>query len=128
MPTERDLRPFPNGGEWIGVDLDSTLAHYDGWVSPTHIGEPIPLMLERVKQWLKDGKQVAIMTARVSNPKRLSETLPAIQAWCLEHLGQVLPVTHAKDYDMIELWDDRAVQVIPNTGERADGMREGKDG
>ena len=85
-------------------------------------------MLERVKQWLKDGKQVAIMTARVSNPKRLSETLPAIQAWCLEHLGEVLPVTHAKDYDMIELWDDRAVQVIPNTGERADGMREETDG
>ena len=123
MPTERDLRPFPNGGEWIGVDLDSTLAYYDGFVSVTHIGEPIPLMLERVKQWRKDGMQVAILTARVCNPKRLGETLPPIQAWCLEHLGEVLPVTSAKDYDMIELWDDRAVQVIPNPGERADGRR-----
>jgi hypothetical protein len=27
-----------------------------------------------------------------------------------------LEVTNAKDMDMIELWDDRAVQVIPNTG------------
>jgi hypothetical protein len=26
-----------------------------------------------------------------------------------------------KDYAMHELWDDRAVQVIPNTGVRADG-------
>ncbi len=60
---------------------------------------------------------------RVSNPKRLRETLPPIQAWCLEHVGEVLPVTPAKDYDMVELWDDRAVQVIPNTGERADGRR-----
>jgi len=30
-------------------------------------------------------------------------------------------ITHAKDHKMIELWDDRVVQVIPNTGERADG-------
>ena len=26
-----------------------------------------------------------------------------------------------KDYGMVELWDDRAVQVKPNTGERVDG-------
>ena len=61
------------------------------------------------------------------HPKRLRDTLPPIQAWCLEHVGEVLPVTPAKDYDRVELWDDRAVQVIPNTGERADGMGEGTD-
>ena len=27
-----------------------------------------------------------------------------------------LEITNAKDMDMIELWDDRCVQVIPNTG------------
>lgn len=29
-----------------------------------------------------------------------------------------------KDYDMEELWDDRVVQVITNTGERADGFKD----
>lgn len=24
---------------WIGVDLDGTLAGYDGWVGPEHIGK-----------------------------------------------------------------------------------------
>ena len=34
---------------WIGVDLDGTLAMYDQWAGAGHIGEPIPLMVERVK-------------------------------------------------------------------------------
>jgi hypothetical protein len=32
-----------------------------------------------------------------------------------------IPITCCKDRGMIELWDDRAVQVIENTGERVDG-------
>jgi hypothetical protein len=39
-----------------------------------------------------------------------------IEAWCIKHIGQSLPITCQKDYGMIELWDDRCVQVIPNTG------------
>lgn len=45
-----------------------------------------------------------------------------IESWCVEHIGHKLPITNVKDYGMIELWDDRAVQVIPNTGRRADGV------
>jgi hypothetical protein len=41
----------------------------------------------------------------------------AIDAWCLQHIGQILPVTNVKDFAMAELWDDRAVQVRINTGE-----------
>ena len=41
---------------WIGVDLDGTLAHYKGWKGRDHIGEPIPAMMQRVKQWLEEGK------------------------------------------------------------------------
>jgi hypothetical protein len=44
----------------------------------------------------------------------------AIGDWCEEHIGVRLPITCTKDYGMVELWDDRAVQVIPNTGDRAD--------
>ncbi len=41
--------------EWIGVDLDGTLAHYTGWKGPEHIGEPIEEMAERVREWLSKG-------------------------------------------------------------------------
>lgn len=102
---------------YIAVDLDGTLAKYDGWVGADYIGEPIPIMLERVKKWLSEGKDVRIFTARVSSNNPAKETSRrAIQEWCLKHIGVILPVTAEKDYGMIELWDDRCVQVIPNTG------------
>lgn len=109
--------------QWIGVDLDGTLAHYDGWKGVDHIGEPVPAMLERVKRWLANGTNVRICTARVS-PRDSQELLRShrvIQEWCMKHLGQAIPVTNAKDFDMCELWDDRCIQVEKNTGRRIDG-------
>ena len=106
---------------WIGVDLDGTLAVYDKWEGIGVIGEPIPLMRQRVINWLAEGKDVRIMTARASTEYAEEEIL-AIRKWCLEHLGQELEVTCIKDRYMEELWDDRAVQVVPNTGLRADGV------
>lgn len=101
---------------WIGVDLDGTLAHYGGWQGPLHIGQPIVPMVTRVKGWLAEGKEVRIFTARVAeDPDGKWEK--AIKEWCKLHIGQELPVTCCKDYGMIELWDDRCIQVIPNTGE-----------
>lgn len=108
--------------EWIGVDLDGTLAVYNRGDlfrnGTTYIGPPIELMLNRVKKWLEDGIEVRVFTARVSeeHPGDLKKIRDAIEAWCLEHVGQVLKITNVKDYSMIELWDDRSVQVIPNTG------------
>ena len=108
---------------WIGVDLDRTLAHYDTWRSPGDIGEPISAMLERVKRWLDQGIPVRIFTARVwsdGTPARDADVELAragIIQWCHKHLGVVLPITCVKDYDMMELWDDRAVRVEQNTGE-----------
>jgi hypothetical protein len=104
---------------WIGVDLDGTLAVYDGWQGADHIGDPVPAMVARVRRWLTEGVDVRIFTARVSHER--DAVLPVIEEWCREHLGRVLPVTNTKDYGMVELWDDRAVQVVPNTGQRVDG-------
>jgi hypothetical protein len=115
---------------WIGVDLDGTLAFYDHWRGPEHIGEPIAPMVERVKRWLSEGKDVRIFTARVDGGtvalsmgnsdgdqcRNVLEVARHIQLWCEKNLGQVLQITCRKDYGMIELWDDRCVQVIPNTG------------
>ena len=108
---------------WIGVDLDGTLARYDGWQGIEHIGEPIPKMLERIKRWRKEGKEVKIFTARVSkqalraNKVTMGRVLLPIKRWCFEHLGEYLEVTCEKDLQMVELWDDRCIQVVPNTGE-----------
>lgn len=112
---------------WTGIDLDGTLAYYDGFKSPEHIGAPIPKMVERVKRWLAEGRDVRIFTARAcpySGDKisavDIASARKAIETWCEEHIGQRLPITYCKDYQMFELWDDRAIQVIKNTGERAD--------
>jgi hypothetical protein len=119
---------------WIGVDLDGTLARYDGWQGENHVGEPVPAMADRVRKWLSEGREVRIFTARVAGdalwigpvgipePMSKSEARKAIETWCEKHFGVVLPVTCRKDYQMVELWDDRAVQVEPNTGRRVDGI------
>lgn len=102
-------------GGWHGVDLDGTLAYYDHWRGPNHVGAPIARMRRRVVRWLADGEEVRIMTARKP------ESYPAIRRWCVRVFGRELPITDTKDFAMIDLWDDRAVQVEPNTGRRVDG-------
>ena len=116
-------------GGWIGVDFDGTLAHYDKWVGWNVFGEPIMPMVERVRRWLAHDVEVRIMTARVGVEPRdecrcyvtkavftNEEMAKAIQDWTEKHLGARLTVTCVKDSGMIELWDDRAVQVVANTG------------
>ena len=100
---------------WIGVDFDGTLATYEKGMAPT-LGEPIPEMVERVKKWLKKGIEVRIVTARASHPSFTDTNRWAMDQWCLAHLGEVLPIQCHKNYEMIELWDDRVVQVETNTG------------
>jgi len=98
---------------WIGVDLDGTLAEYDHWRGGDHIGEPVPPMLKRVKKWIDDGVEVRIFTARAALGK---DFLDVLKKWLVDNVGQELPITNVKDFDMIEMWDDRAVTVQHNTG------------
>lgn len=112
---------------WIGVDFDGTLAHYEGW-NGGELGEPVGEMLFRVKKWIADGRTVKIFTARVGetglrnavggvdDKAFADEQRTLIQDWCEKHVGVRLEVTAQKDFGMIELWDDRAVQVEANTG------------
>jgi hypothetical protein len=105
---------YTNGG-CHAVDLDGTLAHYESFEGPTVIGEPVPAMVERVKGWLRAGEPVKILTARVADDPG-GEARRAIEDWSLQHLGRVLEVTNQKTPDMLDMWDDRAVQVRANTG------------
>jgi hypothetical protein len=106
------------GEAWIGVDLDGTLAQYDEWEGPGHIGEVIEPMAVRVRAWMAAGRRVKIMTARASTEMNI----PPVQEWLIKHGfvwedGLPLEITNMKDYQMIQLWDDRAVEVIHNTGQ-----------
>ena len=131
------------GEGWIGFDLDGTLAKYDGWKGLDHIGEPVKPMVELIKRMHDEGKVVKIMTARVA-PKEEPETKPNpyrtgnwciqepdvqtwelkgewtplefIQEWCYRILGFVPEVVYQKDHLMLELYDDRVKQVVPNEG------------
>jgi hypothetical protein len=98
--------------QWIGVDLDGTLATYDGWHGPDHIGDPIPEMVDRVKAWLVCGKRVRIFTARACIPSQI----PPVERWLSENGLGGLSVTCLKDFEMTELWDDRCIRVESNTG------------
>ena len=109
---------------WIGVDFDGTLAVFKcNWPDdPSATGEPITPMVELVKKWIAEGEDVRIFTARMDcyHPKfgRL-QTLDVkahIEAWCLKHIGEVLPITNVKDYFCKAIYDDRAIQVEKDTG------------
>jgi len=98
---------------WIGVDLDGTLAEYDGWKGHDQIGDPIPRMLRRVRAWVLSGYNVRILTTRGRDYKHRKP----VERWLARHGLRGLKVTTSKDHHMIALFDDRAVSVKPNTGE-----------
>lgn len=98
--------------KWIGIDLDGTLAFADKWMGADEIGEPIPLMLERVKQMIKEGHTVKILTARAAQ----EEQIPPIRKWLKQHELGDLEITCSKDHKMVALYDDKAIQVIKNIG------------
>jgi len=97
---------------YIAVDLDGTLAEYFGFGDGS-IGKPIPAMMARIHKWLAEGKEVKIFTARVT----AEEQRPVVQAWLDEHGIGHLEITNVKTFACLEIWDDRAVRVMPNTGE-----------
>lgn len=101
------------GSPWIGVDLDGTLARDLGRAGENKIGSPIEPMLMRVKKWIAEGQTVKIFTARASSPRQVL----MIKKWLASHQLPDLEVTNVKDLRMIELWDDRCVQVATNSGE-----------
>lgn len=106
-----------DGSGVIAVDLDGTLAKYTEWKGIEYIGPPIPKMLKRVKKWLKEGREVRIFTARATE----KEAVPYIEQWLETNGIGGLEITSEKARDIVEIWDDRAIQVVPNTGERIDG-------
>lgn len=102
----------PTDTPWVGVDLDGTLAKFGFWRGFGHIGKPVKPMLERIKRWQEQGIKVKIFTARASLP----DAIPPVKKWLKKHKLGDLEVTNRKDFYMLELWDDRCIQVATNSG------------
>ena len=124
------------GKGWYGFDLDGTLAVYDKWKGIDHIGEPVKHMVDLIKKMHEEGKVVKILTARIA-PHKLEDgtvgesyiTVPDgeggvtrtyahqfINDWCHFNLGFIPEIVYQKDHLMLELYDDRVKQVVPNEG------------
>lgn len=98
---------------WIGVDFDDTLSEFQGLYTA---GPPIPRMVERVKTWLAEGRDVRIFTARVCGVVDVQQQIEIVSDWCAEHVGTVLPITATKDFSLDEIWDDKARGTPPRSG------------
>lgn len=76
-------------------------------------------MCELAKDLISKGINVKVFTARVArdqSEKDLERAHDAIARWTKLHLGRALEATAEKDWNMIEYYDDRAIQVEYNTG------------
>ena len=124
------------GEGWYGFDLDGTLAKYDGWKGIDNIGEPVKPMVDLIRRMHEEGKVVKIVTARVAPRKNEDGTIGEqgilmnneqgiaqhyvasyfIRKWCQNNLGFVPDIVYQKDHLMLELYDDRVKQVVPNEG------------
>ncbi len=97
---------------WIGVGLDGTLAYLEGPIDPQHIGLPVPDMLARVLDWIDHGHTVKVFTPRACE----EEGVALVEQWMRDHGLPEMEVTCEKDLHMLEVWDNRSIQIIPNTG------------
>lgn len=112
---------------WIGFDLDGTIAEHDlnKDYDPNVIGNPIPKMMDKLKEYLSKGIKCKILTARVSGIWNSGDSIEyneaydsyiAIESWLIRYLGFKIPITSMKDYNMLWFYDDRCVQVERDTG------------
>lgn len=105
-----------NNKRVIAVDLDGTLAHYDGWKGIEHIGPVVPEVANAIERAQKEGADVWIFTARVSDPVDAEEAGKYIEEWLKANNFQYEGITAVKHKFFTEFWDDRAIQVIKNKG------------
>lgn len=100
----------------IAVDLDGTLAHYDGWKGIEHIGPVIPEVANAMERAQKEGADVWIYTARVSDPADAEQAGKYVHDWLIKNNLKFEGITAVKHKFFSEFWDDRAIQVIKNEG------------
>ena len=109
-------------GKWYGFDVDGTIADNSAHTfGMGEIGKPIMPMCDLMRKLHAEGRRVKIFTARLSDVGGDHSSQQAVKEhiwkWCDENLGFRPEITDRKDYKMECLYDDRAKQVVRNTGE-----------
>ncbi|MGI9143141.1 MAG: hypothetical protein ACR2IJ_08100 [Fluviibacter sp.] len=98
----------------LAVDLDKTLAKSQEPFSVYTIGEPVPEILQAVRDEIATGRRVIIFTARAASNE--PGVMRIIREWLTRHGLGDLKITCQKTPDITEFWDDRAKPVTPNEG------------
>lgn len=88
---------------------------------PLYAGEDIGDVPEYAARWMCKMKESGHLNDQVEACrfyfKRQWNARDFVADWCLKNLGFLPEITHEKDPSIVEFYDDRAKQVIPNTGE-----------
>jgi hypothetical protein len=101
-------------------DFDGTLARFDCWQGQESTGEPVPEMVDRVQDAIRNGDEAVIFTARLTPGGGYGPCDPAvvtrtIENWCLTNIGKRLSVANIKGAADV-IYDDRAYRIVRNTG------------
>ncbi len=114
--------PFSYKGRWVGVDLDGTLAIRSPERYTGEIGDVIPPIRDLIFDYINDGLEVKIFTARVAQEcsvtgRSINQIKELIQDWLQANNLPRLEITCIKDRHCILIYDDKAITVTENTGE-----------
>jgi hypothetical protein len=108
--------------EWTGVGFRGYLIADD--VEITDEARPIWEAKLHVQKLLSAGEDVRIVTKEVADGLVDSTaTFAAIESWCLANLGQKIPIQPLGTAGMKALYSPEVIQMIPNSGLRADRLR-----
>lgn len=107
---------YPELPDCVAVDLDGTLAYHDPDkpFDPDHVGRPMRKRVAQVADWILDGIDVIIFTARAADP----EKIPPVLRWLKRNGLPHLQVTNEKTPNMGMFFDDRARPVPANKDQK----------
>lgn len=105
-------------GKSIAVDLDKTLAEYDGWKGMENIGKPYDGARKFVRALRKRGFKVIIHTCRI-NPKNNADNVDGVaivSRWLNTHGIEVDEIWSRPGKPIASAYvDDKAVVCTPHT-------------
>lgn len=93
----------------VAVDLDGTIAEYDGWQGEDVIGDAFPGAVHFLTALKTSGFDVVVFSARAGTELGVN----AIWAWLNKHgvANLVDEVTNVKQYRFAVMVDDRAIRA-----------------
>lgn len=129
IEAEKELRDRvgKTPGWVVGVDLDGTLAEYDGWKGFLHIGKPRSAVVDVVREEFARGSRIIIHTARVTtiSNKIIPQVLEAVRLWLIENSIPFTEIWAGTGKPFCDFYlDDHAVNIdCQSCNERFDVKR-----